>query len=96
MLSIAEYKKQFIDRQGKAPAILLNGSGETLLLGDVQTVTNTKGRIKMKWRATDVSDQWRSYTHIALLGNNEVQVLEEISPVNFQGKPRNVEVTFYE
>jgi hypothetical protein len=96
MLSITEYKKQFIDKQGKAPAVLLNKDGESLFLGDVQTVTHSNGRIKMKWRAIEVPDQWRSYTYIALLGNDAVQHLEEITPINFEGKPRNVEITFYE
>lgn len=96
MISITEYKKKFIDRQGKAPAILMNKDGETLNLGDVHTVTKVNGRLKMKWRALEPPDQWKSYTHIALLGDGDVQVIEEITPIDFEGKPRNVEVTFYE
>jgi hypothetical protein len=96
MLTIADYKKKYIDRQGRAPAMLLNDAGETLLLGDVHTVTNTNGRLKMKWRATDVPSDWLTFTHIALLGNGRVEYISEITPTHFEGKPRNVEVTFYE
>lgn len=96
MISITEYKKLFIDRQGKAPAILLNKDGEALTLGDVHSVTRTKGRVNMKWKGVVPPDQWEKYTHIALMGDGEVQLLEEITPITFDGKPRNVEVTFYE
>lgn len=96
MISIADYKKKFIDKQGKAPAVLMNSQGESLYLGDVNTVTNSNGRLKCKWRATDVPDQWHPYTHIALLGNNEVVYLQEITPLDFNGKPGNVEIVFYE
>lgn len=96
MLSISEYKNKYIDKQGKAPAVLLNHQGESLYLGDVNTVTNNNGKLRCKWRATNVPDQWHAYTHIALLGDDEVQYIQEITPLNFEGKPSNVEVTFYE
>jgi len=96
MLTITEYKRQFIDKQGTAPALLLNMDGESLPLGDVQSVTKHNGRVKMKWAAKMVPDQWKSYTHIALLGDGEVKLLEEITPVEFNGRRRVVEVTFYE
>lgn len=94
MISIADYKKRYIDKQGKAPAILLNEAGQTLSIGDVHTVTNLNGKLKMKWRATEVPDEWLTFTHIALLGDGEVRYLGEITPTQFEGKPRNVEVTF--
>lgn len=96
MLSIADYKKRFIDKQGKAPAILLNKWGEYHHLGEVHTVTNSNGRLKCRWRADNVPLQWHNYTHIALVGNESVVYLEEITPLNFDGKASNVEVTFYD
>ena len=96
MISVAEYKKQYIDRQGKAPAILMNKDGATLSLGDVHSVTKSRGRIKMQWKGITPPDEWTCFTHVALMGDGEVQVLEEVSPINFEGKSRNVVITFYE
>jgi len=96
MLTMTEYKKKYIDKQGKAPAVLVNTQGESLYLGDVNSITSSNGRVKGKWKALNVPDQWHDYTHIALLGDGEVVYLQEITPLNFDGKTGNVEVTFYE
>jgi hypothetical protein len=94
MISIVDYKKKYIDKQGKAPAILMNKDGDSLSLGDVHTVINSNGRLKMKWKAINVPEKWVTFTHIALIGNESVEYLDEITPVKFEGKPRTVEVTF--
>ena len=96
MLNISEYKHKYVDTTGAAPIVLLNLQGESLYLKDVQTVSNINGRLKMRWQALNVPDQWRDYTHIALLKDKEVMYLSEVTPINFAGKKSNLEITFYE
>lgn len=94
MITIEEYKKRYIDTQGKAPLILLNLQGESMYIPEVQSVTNSNGKLKMKWRAINVTDQWHPYTHVALINNDTVEYISEITPVNFDAKPHVLEIAF--